>query len=360
MKIRKFALAALIASLSLSVHADHSANADKTVRADSHAPIGVMADHVHAKSEWMFSYRFMRMEMEGNLKGTSSIDPDTIVTTEPNRFAGMPGMPPTLRIVPLDMTMDMHMLGAMYAPSDRFTLMLMANYWQKSMDHVTYVGGMGTDVLGEFSTETSGWGDTSFSSLISFLNTPEHKVHAIVGLTLPTGDVKQTDDILTPMNMRPTVRVPYPMQLGSGTIDPIVGLSYSGFGERLAWGAQWRSVFRIDDNDEGYRLGDEHRVTGWLSLLLTEPVSISARLEYFDRGNIEGIDPSIMGPVQTADPDRQAAERVDLGIGVNFAGQGALAGWRIGIEYLTAIEQDLAGPQLETDQQLIVGVQKSF
>lgn len=39
------------------------------------------------------------------------------------------------------MTMDMHMLGAMYAPTDRVTLMLMANYLEQNMAHVTYRGG---------------------------------------------------------------------------------------------------------------------------------------------------------------------------------------------------------------------------
>ena len=35
------------------------------VRADGHAPIGVMGDHLHKRGEWMLSYRFMRMNMEG-------------------------------------------------------------------------------------------------------------------------------------------------------------------------------------------------------------------------------------------------------------------------------------------------------
>ena len=45
----------------------------------SHAPIGVMADHMHKSGEWMFSYRYMYMEMEGNRDGTNSISPDEII-----------------------------------------------------------------------------------------------------------------------------------------------------------------------------------------------------------------------------------------------------------------------------------------
>ena len=355
MNERLLTVAALLAAITTQASV-----ADDAVRADSHAPIGVMGDHFHAKGEWMFSYRFMTMEMDGNQKGSDNIDPDTIVTTEPNRFAGMPGMPATLRIVPLDMTMDMHMLGLMYAPSDRLTLMLMASYWKKTMNHVSYMGGMGTNRLGEFGTETSGWGDTSLTGLINLRHDNAMRVHAIVGLSLPTGSNTETDDILTPMNMRPTVRVPYPMQLGSGSYDPIVGASYSGFARQLAWGAQWRSTFRVQDNDEDYRLGDEHRLTGWLSYLFSDPVSASLRLEYYRRGNVSGRDSQIAGPVQTADPDRQAIDRLDLGIGLNIAGQGSLHGWRLGLEYTVPVEQDLDGPQLETDSQLVIGLQRTF
>jgi hypothetical protein len=308
----------------------------------------------------MFSYRFMTMNMQGNLKNSSSIHPDTIATTEPNRFFGMPGMPPTLRIVPLEMTMDMHMLGLMYAPSDKLTLMFMTNYARNSMQHVTYAGGMGTDVLGNFKTETSGWSDSSVSGLIRLVDSPGMRLHAILGVSIPTGSTEETDQILAPTGMTPVIRAPYPMQLGSGTYDPIVGLSYSGRSARLGWGAQWRGKFRTSENDDNYQLGDEHRLNAWVSYLFLPAVSGSIRLESFSRDNISGQDPLIMGPVQTADPDRQAADRLDVGIGFNYAATGNLQGWRLGVEYLFAVSQDLDGPQLESDDQLIVGIQKSF
>ena len=34
-------------------------------RPDGHAPISVMGDHMHAMGEWMVSYRYMTMDMEG-------------------------------------------------------------------------------------------------------------------------------------------------------------------------------------------------------------------------------------------------------------------------------------------------------
>lgn len=328
------------------------------VHADAHAPIGVMGDHTHKAGGWMFSYRYMAMDMQGNLDGSSAIEPDTIVTTIPNRFAGMPGMPPTLRIVPLDMQMDMHMLGMMYAPTDRLTLMVMSNYLDKTMNHVTYQGGMGTTELGRFSTRTSGWGDTSITGLFHLEQGKAWRLHLNAGLSLPTGSTDERGQVLTPMGMRPDVRLPYPMQLGSGTYDPILGATIAGAGAgSLSWGAQWLSRFRIHDNDNDYRLGDEHRLTGWLAYAFSAPVSASVRVEYYDRGNISGQDPEIAGPVQTADPARQGGSRTDVALGVNYAAQGGLHGWRLALEYLAPVAQNLDGPQLETDGQFMIGVQ---
>jgi hypothetical protein len=40
--------------------------ANGMLRADGHAPIGVMGNHRHKSGEFMVSYRFMYMDMEGN------------------------------------------------------------------------------------------------------------------------------------------------------------------------------------------------------------------------------------------------------------------------------------------------------
>jgi len=331
--------------------------AQESLRADDHAPIGVMADHYHEAGEFMFSYRFMSMSMKGNLVGDDSISPTEIATTIPNRFFGQPMQPPTLRVVPTEMTMDMHMFGLMYAPSDRVTLMAMVNQISKDMDHITFQGPAGTQQLGTFTTSTSGLGDTSVAALVRLSETEESRVHATIGVSLPTGDTGATGTVLAPTGMQPTLRLPYPMQLGSGSYDLIGGLTYSRFHERWSWGSQWRSVLRTGDNDEGYTFGDEHRLTAWYSRLLTPRFNWSARVEYFDRGNIDGIDPLIVAPVQTADPTYQAASRIDAALGLNYANE---AGHRIAIEVVVPLDQDLDGPQLETDTQLTLGYQYSF
>ncbi len=338
---------------------------DDVTNAKYHAPIGVMGDHMHEQGEVMFSYRFMRMDMEGSRIGTDAVTPDEIATSVPNRFFGNPMTPPTLRVVPLDMTMDMHMLGAMYAPTDWLTLMVMGTVVRNSMDHQTYMGGMGATVLGGFNTKSSGFGDTRASALLRLMESGEgatsHHAHLNLGVSIPTGSIMETGEVLTPMNMTPTLRLPYPMQLGSGTLDLEPGITYTGKSASLSWGAQYKATLRTGTNDEGYRLGDRHDATIWAQYGPNPWAALSLRLAYRSQQTIDGIDPMIMAPVQTANPDFQGGDRIDVGVGLNLAGQGgAVKGHRFGIEFAIPVCQDLNGPQLETDWTLTAGWQKAF
>ena len=331
-------------------------------RADSHAPIGVMGDHMHAKGEWMLSYCFMRMEMKNSRNGSSSISPEEIVTTVANPFFGRPMQPPTLRVVPTQMTMDMHMFGVMYAPNDWLTLMLMGSYLKKDMDHLTFMGPAGTTVRGGFTTRSSGFSDTKIGGLIRLYEDDIHHLHLNAGLSLPTGSITETDDVLAPSGARLTLRLPYPMQLGSGTFDLLPGITYTGNSGNVGWGAQYSAVIRLEDeNHEDYSLGDEQCLTAWASYLWKPWISTSARIAGQTIDEISGQNPDIVAPVQTADPDNQGGERVDLLLGLNLIGQsGGLAGHRLAFEFGAPVYQHLNGPQLETDWTFTIGYQKAF
>ncbi len=335
--------------------------------ADDHAPIGVMADHAHKEGEIMFSFRAMHMEMQGNQIGTDSVDPETIVTTVPNRFFGNPMQPPTLRIVPTAMRTDMYMLGMMYAPSDAVTLMVMGNYVEKEMEHITFQGGMGTARLGTFTTNPKAIGDTKVAALFPLLGIPDatddvrDELTLRAGISLPTGSIGQTDEILTPLGTNPTVRVPYMMQSGTGTWDLEPGLTYKGRRGALGFGAQAVASIRLGENDAGYSFGDVYEGSAWLSFRPAQWISLSGRVRGRSTGRVEGIDPAIVGPVQTANPDFQGGERVDLIGGVNLvATHGGLAGHRIGIEVGAPVYQDLNGPQMAGQWFATIGWQKAF
>ncbi len=269
--------------------------------------------------------------------------------------------PPTLRVVPTEMTMDMHMFGGMYAPTDWLTLMVMGMYMEKSMDHITFAGPVGTTRLGTFNTNSDGFGDTKVTGMFELYHEGMHRVQLNLGLSLPTGSITEKDQIITPLGTTPTVRLPYAMQLGSGTFDLLPGMVYAGNYDRWSWGTQYAGTLRMGDNDEDYQLGNKQMITTWTSYRWYDWLSTSLRLQAEHLGQIDGIDTIIVAPVQTADPDNYGGETISALFGFNLAGQsGVLRGHRLAFEAGFPIYQDLNGPQLETDLVITAGWQYAF
>ena len=63
------------------------AHVPSTTRAITHAPIGVMGDHMHKQGEMMISYRMMNMEMSGNIQGTPSNHSLMLLCAQPDYLA---------------------------------------------------------------------------------------------------------------------------------------------------------------------------------------------------------------------------------------------------------------------------------
>ncbi len=368
-------LSTLIASISFafSISLTHAHTDDETVKgsegetytgstAGDHAPIGVMGDHMHKGGEFMLSYRFMNMQMNGSRIGNNPINPLLTATTIPNRFFGLPGQPPTLRVVPTKMTMQMHMFGGMYAINDRVTLMAMANYTESTMRHVTFAGGAGTAGLGNFTTRSSGFGDTKLSALIRLFDIDHyrlrHQAHLNFGVSIPTGSISKRDFVLAPTGATPNLRMPYPMQLGSGTFDALPGITYKGDYKKIGWGAQYLAQIRMERNNADYQLGDRHNFTAWADYEWAPWFSTSARILYTVQTTIKGRDLNIIAPVQTADPGNHGGQQLGIAVGFNLNGtKGFLKGHRIAAEAIAPVYRDLNGPQLETDWIVIAGWQ---
>ena len=188
-------------------------------RPDTHAPIGVMGDHVMDEGEIMFSYRYMKMEMDGNRTGTDSVS------------TPLPGF----MISPLSMDMDMHMLGVMYAPTGKLTLSLMVPVLGISMDHRVNMNNV------EFTTESDGIGDITIAGDYQLTQSANSNLLFNFGLSVPTGSIDEKDVI--PVSMGVPVQLPYPMQTGSGTYDITPGLTYTRLYSSWSWGAQGLYTF---------------------------------------------------------------------------------------------------------------------
>ena len=184
------------------------------------------------------------------------------------------------------------------------------------------------------------------------------------------------------------MRLPYPMQLGSGTFDLLPGLTYIAEKFGGSWGTQVASVIHLGENGEGYSLGNRFQATTWYSRKLSDTLSASARIEGSTWGNIDGQDAE-MNPMMSpnARADLRGGERVDILFGLNiFLDTDRWDKWDrlfidkdngqllqakpqensmdketlLSIEIGFPVHQDLDGPQMESDWRLMVGLQVSF
>jgi len=298
-------------------------------------PIGVMGAHLHEQGKWMTTYRRAGMKMHGNRTRT-----DSQTTAEVNA-AGFP-------VSPIEMSTSMDMFGVMYGATNNLTLMAMGSYVEKEMNHVT-----GTGV--SFKTRAKGAGDTKVSGLYGLYQGAHDRLHMQLGVSLPTGGIKQRDQ--TPAGA--DSKLPYPMQLGSGTYDPIVGVTYAMDGDGYVLGSQVNATIRTGEkNSQGYHLGNEYKATAWLAKPWTSAFSTSLRLEASAWEDIKGADAELNAAlIPTARTDLRAGRRLDALVGVNYT---PAKSHNLAAEFGLPVYERLDGPQLSTDYRFTLGYQLSF
>ena len=303
--------------------------------------INVLGTHVHPAGQWMIGYEYLFDNMDGNRDGTRRLSHRQVLEV--------------YNTAPTDMTMQMHMVSAMYALTNDLTLMGMLPYIQKSMNHVTRDGA-------RFKERSEGIGDLEAHALYTLLSTKDlqHRFILNFGISLPTGSIDAKD--FGPDRSMGENRLEYPMQLGSGTVDLMPGLSYLGQMERLAWGLEFHPRLRLGRNSHDYRLGNRYRWSGWGAVKLTEWLSLSGRFDAEIWGNIDGRDKTLDPTDEpTKDVSAQGGRRVDLLLGLNFyVPTGIFKGQRFAVEAGAPVYQSLNGPQLQTDWLLRVGWQWAF
>jgi hypothetical protein len=335
-----------------------------------HAPAGVMFGHTLPKTgDWMVGYRYQWQSQSGQMLRGSNVVNDADTT-----IGGCGGA--TCYIVPDSMTMTMHMLDFMYAPTDWLTLMLMPQFMDMSMglrglEREGFID-LGHDLDGHYyhhiqnGHETGGIGDLGMYALVKLFDEGNHHIHAAAGFSAPTGDV----DIQLRRNHHiDGGYVHYGMQLGSGTWDFKPSLTYTGGIDRLSWGAQASGTLRMESrNESGYRLGDIFQATAWGGYSPLPWLTATIRGVYTLQGGIKGeypnsysnsIDPffntdgsptSILkfGPQDY--PQNYGGKYWDVGFGLGATvPSGAWAGNKVSVEWLQPVYTNVNGYQLDRD-----------
>lgn len=309
--------------------------------------MNALGAHTHPAGKLMFGYQYMFMKMEGIVNGSHEISAADVFASHPE-FA----------VAHLEMDMEEHMFEVMYAPSDRLTLMAMLPYKRMSMLHATRDGAT-------FTQHADGIGDLQVMGVITLLgdiNKSGHRLMLNTGVSFPTGSIHVRDHERDEPG-RPLQKLEYPMQLGSGTLDLMPGLTYLGESGRWAWGAQTIETVRLGRNSSGYRFGNQYEGSAWVAYGVADWLAPFVRVQARVWENITGRDSAYGAVPKSAEASAklQAGERVNVLFGVNlYAPKGFLKGHRVTVEGGLPIYEHLTGPQLGLGWTINVGWTYAF
>jgi hypothetical protein len=262
--------------------------------------------------------------------------------------------------------MDMNMLNltTAYSLSDKWVAGAMFMWMDNSMD--MKFNSMMATMTGQsgFTMKSRGLGDIMLMAKYRLFADdpliPLKQSSLILGLSLPTGSIDEKNST-HPVAARQTEQLPYGMQLGSGTLDPTIGVVYGQSSSPWWWGINGMYTARLYDNDRGYRLGDEAQINAWGMFQVSYDFLLQAQLNGRHQGAIRGemdeASTGASGHVVIGDPT--SPYTTPLWNPDNYGGTQLFA--TVGLQWQPApkhiidfqislpVYQDLNGPQMEAD-----------
>jgi len=282
-------------------------------------------------SPWTLNYQYKTAKFEGYLDGTKSLSFNDVKGPPSN------GSGKTFPVVPTTITQTAHIYSLGYQFNDQWQGHLSVPYIKQSTDHLSLVPGYST-----FTIKTDGIGDAVMSASYA-LNSESWLLS--LGISLPTGSIDEKGD--TPRGPG-NQQVPYTMQLGSGTYDFPVELSYqNSSAPNLSLKAS--ATIRTGTNDRDYRLGNNYSLSGRykvdLSSRLKGYVGLAGQYSDSIHGQDDSLlagDPATLYPASITNPDLYGGKKISASLGLLWK---ITEGYQLNMELSKPIYQNLNGPQ---------------
>ena len=314
-------------------------------------PLGVFGVDMPGAGKFVFANTNSFSRNGGNLIGTNSVTPLYIINNVTSPYT--PNGLAKLHMVPQDLRNFSEGLSAAYGVTENLSVSVATAFLEKAVDMQTFAKGS-TAVLGYSTGRTEGIGDTQVAGVWRAYRDNINQINVNFGLSLPTGSTTNNQVLLLPNGTAPLKRAFYAMQEGSGTVDALPGVAYSGVLGQWSWGLSYRGRLPLDDNSQGWRYGDYHEINAWGGYSWLPGLETTLRLNGNTQTAIHGFDPAITGFAQGADPAYYGGQHIDLygGAVVNGRYLGLPTAASVGLEVGAPLYQNLNGPQLARDWQI--------
>ncbi len=251
-------------------------------------------------NRWSVGYRYIRMDFEGFNDGANHVSTGRVGS----RFA----------IIPEKIVQEMHLTEISYAALDKLSFSLTVPYIIQKTDHISRAAGHNK----WFRIRSDGIGDIGISASYALKSKSTYQLMANLGISIPSGSIDEKGDTPTPGTRN---QLPYTMQLGSGTFDPLIGINYTRNSGKITWGGGVQGKFRLGRNERGYSLGDRVLLTSWIrSKHFSEWIEPSLKLMGTISTTIDGSDKDLPRPglVPVATPRFFGGEEAVVSPGVRI------------------------------------------
>ena len=304
------------------------------------------------RNRWSVSYSYQKSHYEDYLDGTKKLSIDEVLWSpgqEPRTDKNFP-------VVPTLIEQEVHALIFGFDPTTALSFRMVAPYVSQSTEHISIVPG-----YSEFTIDSQGVGDISLIGSYRFASTQTQNWKVGMGISLPTGSIDQEGDTPRAAGKQ---QLPYTMQLGSGTFDIPLRLSYFNQQSSFNWGADFAAKIRLGRNDRDYRLGNNASLSSWATLTTINWIQPSVKLAFLTWGKIKGEDTSLgvpgpfPYPAPVVDPSLFGGSLLNLSLGVKIP-----VSWQdshIDVMYSRPVYQSLNGPQSSEDYRLALSFKLAF
>lgn len=290
-------------------------------------------------SPWTLAVQYKMVEFEGYLDGTDDLRFQEVLWNAPGETRTKKNFP----VVPTVIRQEASVVTVGYEVNKQWRSHLTIPYIKQTTDHISVVPG-----YGDFKIKTSGIGDVVVSGSYKFIDTDTSRWWFTMGLSLPTGSIDEEGDTpRSPGNQQ----LPYTMQLGSGTFDFPMELSYQNLGSH-DYSLHFSANIRTGENDRDYRLGNHYSIGGRYKFHPWPTVQPHISLDYQYGDSIHGMDDSLRVespfpyPASITDPDLYGGHKVGINAGISWEFS---RHYRISAELGAPLYQNLNGPQPKED-----------
>jgi len=296
-------------------------------------------DGSQRESPWMFALQYKTVEFKGYLDGSDKLSFDEVLWQGPSETRTDKNFP----VVPTVITQDVTVVALAYEINEDWRVQLSVPHIEQNTDHISIVSS-----YDEFGIKTSGVGDVVVTASKRLSSMPDSNWWLSAGVSLPTGSIDEEGDTpRAPGNQQ----LPYTMQLGSGTYDIPLELSYHALGSR-DWSASLSANIRTGKNDRDYRLGNNYSLSGRyrFHMLPTVHPFVGIDIQYSD--SIHGADKSLLVdapfpyPASITNPDLYGGTTIGARIGLSWT---IADNYRLVGEFGKPLYQYLNGPQPKQD-----------